>query len=85
MRAQGQKFEAEDWRLEGGAGEERKKTRMREQMEELTATMAVLGVKGEEFVTENEEGNFVFLGPEGSVVGEEEDNDDERDDQSICS
>ena len=72
MRAQGQKFEAEDWWLERGAGgEEKKRMRIREQMGELTTTMAILGIKGEEFVTENEEGNFVFLSPEGSVVGEE--------------
>ena len=57
---------------------------MREKMQELTATMAVMGVKGEEFVMENEEGNFVFLSPEGSVVGEEEEGNDERDNQLIC-
>ena len=72
MRAQGQKFEAEDWWLEGGAGgEEKKRMRIREQMGELTSTMAILGIKGEEFVTENEEGDFVFLSPEGTVVGED--------------
>ena len=73
MRAQGQKFEAEDWWLEGGVGgEEKRRMRIREQMGELTSTMAILGIKGEEFVTENGEGNFVFLSPEGSVVGEDE-------------
>ena len=46
MEAQGQKFEAEDWWLEREDDEEGgKKARARE---ELSATMAVLGVRGEE-------------------------------------
>ena len=45
--------------------------------DELSATIAMLGVRGAEYVVENEEGNFVFVSPEGSVVGEEEDEDDD--------
>ena len=72
MAAQGQKFEAEDWWLDGKDGEEGKKTKARAHMEELAVTMEMLGVKGEEYVVENEEGDFVFLSPGGSVVGEED-------------
>ena len=84
MAAQGQKFEAEDWWLEGEAGEEGKTTSARERMEELTAMMGILGVRGQEFVAENEDGEFVFLSPEGSVVGEgEEDEDEDEDDGGV--
>ena len=71
MVAQGQKFEAEDWWLDGKDGKYSKKSKAKAPVEELDATMEMLGVKGEEYVEEDEEGNFVFLSPEGSVVGEE--------------
>ena len=73
MVAQGQEFEAEDWWLDGkDGGEEGKKSMARAQMEDVAATMEMLGARGEEYVEEDEEGNFVFLSPEGSVVGEED-------------
>ena len=72
MIAQGQNFEAEDWWLDGKGGEEGKKSKTRAQMEDTAATMEMLGARGEEYVEEDEEGNFVFLSPEGSVVGEED-------------
>ncbi|KAM0794064.1 hypothetical protein BDR22DRAFT_895538 [Usnea florida] len=72
MVAQGQKFEAEDWWLDGEDGNDLKKMKTKAQMGELSATMEMLGAKGEEYVEEDEEGNFVFLSPEGSVVGEED-------------
>ena len=77
MVAQDQRFEAEDWWLERGAGEEGKKTTVWGQMEEVTTMMAMLGVKGEEYVVENEDGDFVVMSPEGSVVGEGEEGEDE--------
>ena len=76
MEAQGQKFEAEDWWLEGKADEGGKNVKARD---ELSTTMAILGVRGEEYVAENEEGSFVFVSPEGSVVGEEEEGEDDDD------
>ena len=72
MVVQGQRFEAEDWWLDGKDQEEGKKSKARAQMEDVAATMEMLGAKGEEYVQEDEEGNFVFLSPEGSVVGEED-------------
>ena len=72
MIAQGQKFEAEDWWLDGKDVKDSNNTKARAQMGELSATMERLGAKGEEYVEEDEEGNFVFLSPEGSVVGEED-------------
>ena len=77
MEAQGQKFEAEDWWVERKEEEGGKKAKARD---ELSATMAILGVRGEEYVAENEEGNFVFVSPEGSVVGGEEEEEEEDDD-----
>ena len=71
MAAQGQKFEAEDWWLDGKDSKNSKKSKAKAPLEELDATMEMLGVKGEEYVEEDEEGNFVFLSPKGSVVGEE--------------
>ena len=71
MAAQGQKFEAEDWWLEEKRGEEGKgkMTKARTVIEETAATMEGLGVEGEGYVVEDEDGNFVFLSPEGSVAG----------------
>ena len=72
MVAQGQKFEAEDWWVAGKDVKDSNNTKAKTQMGELSATMERLGAKGEEYVEEDEEGNFVFLSPEGSVVGEED-------------
>ena len=77
MEAQGQKFEAEDWWVERKDEEKGKKAKA---ADKLSATMAILGVRGEEYVAENEEGNFVFVSPEGSVVGEEKDEEEEVED-----
>ena len=80
MEAQGEKFEAEDWWVERKSEEEEGKKGKAKGRDDLNATMASLGVKGEEYVMENEEGNFVFVSPEGSVVGEEEEEDADDDD-----
>ena len=84
MEAQGENFEAEDWWLERGDGKEGgKKAKARE---EVSALMARLGVRGAVFVVENEEGNFVFVSPEGSVVGEaEEEEEDEGEKQGAVA
>lgn len=77
--AQGQNFEAEDWWLE--VGDEGKKMKTREQMDELSSMMAILGIRRQEDVREDEEGNFVFASPEGSVVGVEEKEEVEDDEE----
>ena len=79
MEAQGQSFEAEDWWVE--LKDEKEGGKKAKARDEMTATMASLGVRGEEYVAENEEGNFVFVSPEGSVVGEEENEDDDDDEK----
>ena len=49
-----------------------KQSKARAQIEDMAATIEILGAKREEYVEEDKEGNFVFLSPEGSVVGEED-------------
>ena len=40
-------------------------------MEDMATTMEMLGAKGEDYVEKDEEGNFVFVSSEGSLVGAE--------------
>ena len=72
IKAQGQKFEAKNWWLEKEDDDKGKKTRAKAAIEQMASTLTILGVKGLEYVTEDEEGKFILLSPEGSVTGVEE-------------
>ena len=84
MKAQGQKFEAQDWWPDEKRDDKEKRTKVKASMEEIASTLTILGVKGpkdvtekkeEEDVEEDKEGDIVFVSPEGSVIGAEEDGD----------